>query len=200
MIPGRFGCWCRRLLQLAWSPFSDPCSFLVARFHKRSCSRASSAGFLARNLEKKSTAAHRRLPSVFRKILAGSELNALPAAPRSSLGQVCLFVRIQRRLSIASCSAFRAAIWVRAELNRQPRQMTLFCVRNADLTVDFRKFFTELGRHNVYPATVIHAVTNCRRLIQIAPRVLPFFDPPSQIAHLVMTRIGSGIRSLGRLS
>ena len=71
---------------------------------------------------------------------------------------------------------------VNAELHRQPRQMTLFCVRNADLTVDFRKFFTELGRHNVSPATVIHAVTNWRRLIQIAPRVLPFFDTPNQVA------------------
>ena len=89
---------------------------------------------------------------------------------------------------------------VKAELHRQPRQMTLFCVPNADLTVDFRKSFTELGRHNVYPATVIHAVTNWRRLIQIAPRVLPFFDNPNQVAHLVVTRIGSGVRSLGSLS
>ena len=78
--------------------------------------------------------------------------------------------------------------------------MTLFCVRNADLTVDFRKFFTELGRHNVYPTTVIHAVTNWRRLIQIAPRVLPFFDTPNQVAHLVMTRIGSGVRPLESFS
>ncbi len=66
--------------------------------------------------------------------------------------------------------------------------------------MDFRKSFTELGRHNVYPATVIHPVTNWRRLIQIAPCVLPFFDTPTQVAHLVMTRIGSGVRPLGSLS
>jgi hypothetical protein len=49
-------------------------------------------------------------------------------------------------------------------------------------------------------ATVIHAVTNWRRLIQIAPGVLPFFDTPNQVAHLVMARIGSGVRPLESLN
>jgi hypothetical protein len=59
--------------------------------------------------------------------------------------------------------------------------------------VDFRKFFTELGRHRVSTATVIHPETTWQRLIQIAPRVWPFFDNSNQIEHLVMTRIGSGV-------
>jgi hypothetical protein len=66
--------------------------------------------------------------------------------------------------------------------------------------VNFRKFFTELGRHIIYPVTVIHAVTNWRLLIQIAPRVLPFFDTPNKVVHLVMTRIGSGARPLESLN
>jgi hypothetical protein len=65
------------------------------------------------------------------------------------------------------------------------------------LTVNFRKIFTELGRRDLYPATVIHMVTNWLRLIQIAPRVLSFSDNPNQVTHLVVTRIRSGVRSLG---
>ena len=78
--------------------------------------------------------------------------------------------------------------------------MTLFCVRNADLTVNFRKFFTGLGRHRVSTAIVIHALTNWRRLIQIAPCILSFFDTPNKVVRLVMTRIGSGVRPLESLS
>ena len=66
--------------------------------------------------------------------------------------------------------------------------------------MDFRKFLTELGRHRVSMATMIHAVTNWRRLIQIAPRVLRFFDTPNQVAHLVMARIGSGVQPLESLN
>jgi hypothetical protein len=66
--------------------------------------------------------------------------------------------------------------------------------------MDFRKFLTELGRHRVSMATVIHAVTNWRRLIQIAAHVLPFFDTPNQVAHLVMARIGSGVQPLESLN
>jgi hypothetical protein len=45
--------------------------------------------------------------------------------------------------------------------------------------VDPKKFLTELQRREVYPETVIHAMT-IWRLMQIAPRVLPFFDIPNQ--------------------
>jgi hypothetical protein len=66
--------------------------------------------------------------------------------------------------------------------------------------VDFKKFFTELGWHRVSTVTVIHPVTNWRRLTQLASCLLPFFDNPTQVAHLVMTRTGSGVRPLGSLN
>jgi len=52
-----------------------------------------------------------RLPSVFRKILAGSELCGLPEAQRSSLRPAPFARADSATPSSASCSAFRTATW-----------------------------------------------------------------------------------------
>jgi hypothetical protein len=70
---------------------------------------------------------------------------------------------------------------------------------DAALTVDPRKFLTELQRRNVDRVTVIHAMPSWR-LMQIALRVLPRFDIPNWMVQLVMMRIGSGVRPLESLS
>ena len=70
---------------------------------------------------------------------------------------------------------------------------------DATLTVDLRKFLTELQRRNVDHVTVIDAMPSWR-LMQIALRVLPPFDIPNWMVPLVMMRIGKGERPLESLS
>ena len=85
---------------------------------------------LVRNLEKEVDGDPSTGDRQFSEILTGSEPTGLPDARRSSLRQLCLLGGFSDSLSPSHRRVtFRAAILVNAELHRQPRQMTLFCVR-----------------------------------------------------------------------
>ncbi len=75
----------------------------------------------------------------------------------------------------------------------------LLCT-NPDSTVDLRKLFTELKRHNFYPSTVIHAMPSWRLLIQIASRGLAAFRQSEPGGTLGDEASRSGNRTLPSLS